>query len=158
MASSFKLAPEGCLLCSDPNNLCDRERVAPVGFKAGHSRRSTVEARSTQLPAIYYSLPYLIFVNSINSGASVKKLTERNFFTINSKRTPDSTFLHSVLFHKECVILHTVCHFTHSVQFDSQCVNLHTVCNFPQSVILLTVCNFTHSVLFYTLCNFTRTV
>ena len=47
--------------------------------------------------------PYLIFVHSINSGASVKKLTEGNFFTINAKKTPDS------------VLLYTVCTFTHSV-------------------------------------------
>ena len=41
--------------------------------------------------------PYLIFVTSINSGASVKKLTEGNFFsTIKAKRTPDSYFTHNV--------------------------------------------------------------
>ena len=40
---------------------------------------------------------YLIFVTSINSGASVKKLTEGNFFpTIKAKRTPDSYFTHNV--------------------------------------------------------------
>ena len=67
--------------------------------------------------------PYLIFVHSINSSASVKKLTEGNFFlTINTKRTPDS------------VLLYTVCYFTHNMSFYTQCV------------ILLTVCNFTHIV------------
>ena len=68
-------------------------------------------------------LAYLIFVHSINSSASVKKLTEGNFvFTINAKRTPDS------------VLLYTVCYFTHNMSFYTQCV------------ILLTVCNFTHIV------------
>ena len=46
---------------------------------------------------------YLIFVASISSGASVKKITERNFLTINAKRTPES------------VTLYTVCNFTHYV-------------------------------------------
>ena len=62
-------------------------------------------------------LTYVIFVHSINSGASVKKLTEGNFF--HNQRKKDSwqlcTFVHSVLSHTQCVILHTVCNFTHSV-------------------------------------------
>ena len=59
---------------------------------------------------------YLIFVHSINSSASVKKLTEGNFFfTINTQRTPD------------CVLLYTLCYFTHNVSFYTQCVILLTV-------------------------------
>ena len=79
---------------------------------------------------------YLIFVTSISSSASVKKLTEAIFSlsTINAKRTLDS------------VPLYTVCYFTHTVSFYTQCV------------ILLKVCNFTLSVLFHTLCNFTRSL
>ena len=46
---------------------------------------------------------YLIFVASISSGASVKKLLRGIFWTINAKRTPDS------------VPLYTVCNFTHYV-------------------------------------------
>ena len=39
----------------------------------------------------HYILPYLIFVASISSGASVKKKLLRGiFWTINAKRTPDS--------------------------------------------------------------------
>ena len=51
---------------------------------------------------------YLIFVHSINSGASVKKLLRGIFFTNNAKRTPDS------------VPLCTVCYFTHNVSFYTQ--------------------------------------
>ena len=74
--------------------------------------------RTAQFHSFYENHPksnrflgsYLIFVNSINSGASVKKLTERIFSQLTWKG-----LLTVVLFHKECVILHTVCHFTHSV-------------------------------------------
>ena len=75
---------------------------------------------------------YLIFVNSINSDASVNKLTEKIFSQLTRKglRT-------------QCVISQRMCNFAHSVSFHSQCVIWLTVCNFPQSVILLTVWNFT---------------
>ena len=53
---------------------------------------------------------YLIFVASINSGASVKFIDWGEFFTVNAKRTPDS------------VHLYTVCYFTHNVSFYSLCV------------------------------------
>ena len=60
---------------------------------------------------------YLIFVHSINSGASVKKIDWGEFF--HNQHEKDSwqlcTFVHSVLIHTQCVILHTVCNFTHSV-------------------------------------------
>ena len=63
------------------------------------------------------TLPYLIFVHSINSGASVKEFDWGEFF--HNQREKDfwqlCTVVHSVLFHTQCVILHTVCNFTHSV-------------------------------------------
>ena len=40
-------------------------------------------------------------------------------------------------FYTQCVILHTVYHFTHSVKFFSQCVILHTVCNLTKYQVLL---------------------
>ena len=54
--------------------------------------------------------PYLIFVHSINSSASVKKLTEGNFFSQLTRKG-----LLTVYFCTQCVISHTICHFTHSV-------------------------------------------
>ena len=76
-------------------------------------------------PARSRNSSYLIFVHSINSGASV------NFFdwgecylTINAKRTPDS------------VPLYTVCYFTHNVSFYTECMILLTLCNFTHSVYL----------------------
>ena len=65
---------------------------------------------------------YLIFVHSINSGASVKKLTEGNF--------PPQLTRKGLL----TAISHTMCNFTHSVQFYTQCVILHTMCHFTNSV------------------------
>ena len=56
---------------------------------------------------------YLIFVASINSGASVKFIDWGEFF--HSQRKKDfwqCTFVHSVLFHTQCVILLTVCNLT----------------------------------------------
>ena len=82
------------------------------------------EIERLPLASIWYSIrwwwwwerAYLIFVHSINSGASVKKLTEGNFFlTINAKRTSDKLPLYTVLVHIQCVILHTVWNLTHSV-------------------------------------------
>ena len=77
--------------------------------------------------------PYLIFVTSIYSGASVKKLTESNFFTMNAKRTPESWQEYPVWCYTQCVILHTVCNFTHSGIY-TECVNLHTVSIFTRNV------------------------
>ena len=50
---------------------------------------------------------YLIFVHSVNSSASVKKLTEGIFsLAINAKKNSwQCTFAHSVLFHTQYVIL-----------------------------------------------------
>ena len=58
---------------------------------------------------------YLIFVASINSGASVKFIDWGEFFTVNAKRTLDSKHLYTVCYFAHCVILLTVCNLTHIV-------------------------------------------
>ena len=64
---------------------------------------------------------YLIFVNSTNSGASVKKLTERIFSQLTRKGLLAVPF-------------YTVCYFTKNVSFYTQCVSSLTVCKFTQRV------------------------
>ena len=114
-----------------------------ISYRSAHNRDT---ADDDSLPSkLYWAsiiilrilyLPYLIFVHSINSGASVKKLTEGNFFHNQPEKDSGQlcTFVHSVLFHTQCVILHTVYNFTCSVWFYSQFVILHTVFDLTQSV------------------------
>ena len=70
----------------------------------------------------WYTYTYLIFVHSINSGASVKKLTEGNFFSQLMRKGLLTRYL--------C----TQCYFTYNASFYTQCGIWLTVCNFTQSV------------------------
>ena len=63
---------------------------------------------------------YLIFVASISSGASVKKVTKGNFSQLTRKG------LLTVYLCSLCVISPKMCHFT-------QCIILHSMCNFKHS-------------------------
>ena len=90
--------------------------------------------------------PYLIFVTSINIGASVIFLTEGYFSQWNRK-----------LIQYSVCILHTVCNFTHGVYVCTQVVILHTVCNlthsvkyYAQVVVLHTQCVILHKILIHT--------
>ena len=62
-----------------------------------------------------WSLPYLIFVASISSGASVKSFDWGEFFH-NERERDSCVMLYSAVcfFYTQCVILHRVCNFTHS--------------------------------------------
>ena len=58
---------------------------------------------------------YLIFVANATNGVSVKILKWEEFFPYLTRKEPLWNLVECVLFHKQCVILHTISNFSPSV-------------------------------------------
>ena len=78
---------------------------------------------------IYYIHTYLKFGAHATHGVGVKFFKWEEFFPYLTRKEPLWNLVECVLFHTQCVILHTMSIFSPSVWFYTQCVILHTVCN-----------------------------